>query len=242
MREAAIPKYLEVKNQLAFRIEEGVYPVGEMIPTERELMESFNVSRITIRRALTELETEGYIYRLQGKGTFVKDEDRQQDLFMLTSCTEDIIRLGMTPSRKTISSKVIPADRRTRENLKLNVGDKVLCLERVYLADDEPVNFTITYLPLKLFPGIERFDFGERSLYEVLEENYDTRIISSVRTIEAVLAPEEVCELLNVEGSVPLILFKSIVTGRKGSRQLPVETFRCYYRSDRFSFAIHQLR
>ncbi|MCF0230118.1 MAG: GntR family transcriptional regulator [Parasporobacterium sp.] len=242
MRYTGIPKYLEVKNQLSEKIDDGVYPVGEMIPTENELMESFNVSRITIRRALAELEAEGYIYRLQGKGTFVKDEDRQQDLFILTSCTEDIKRMGMTPSRITVESKITDADRKTREHLKLNTGDEVLCLKRVYLADGEPINYTTSYLPLKLFPGLDKYDFGMQSLYEVLESHYDTKILKSIRTIEAVLAPEDVCELLDVENNVPLILFKSVVTGKVSGKELPIETFKCYYRSDKFSFAIQQMR
>mgnify|MGYP003422710141 CR=1 FL=1 len=97
MRDTAIPKYVEVKRSIIQDINDEVFRVGEMIPSERELIELFDVSRITVRKAVSELENEGYLYKIQGKGTFVKEEQKKQNLFSLTSCTQDVIRLGMTP-------------------------------------------------------------------------------------------------------------------------------------------------
>ena len=76
--------------------------MSELVPSERELMAMFQVSRITVRKAVEELEQEGYLYKVQGKGTYVKGDQNSQDLFSITSCTQDVVRLGMTPSRKVV--------------------------------------------------------------------------------------------------------------------------------------------
>lgn len=242
MRESFAPKYSFVKQAIVRNIEEEVYAVGQMLPSERELINTYGVSRITVRRALSELEAEGYIYRVQGKGSFVKGEQHRQDLFSLTSCTQDIIRQGMSPSRQVIASMVTMPNKKRQNELCLNDGDKVFKLKRVYLADDEPINLTTTYLPYKYMDGIERFDFSKASLYDVLENMYNIKIKRAVRTIEAVSAHEEVAHYLHVAENVPLLLFKCVIFGEVGGREVPIETFKCYYRSDRFSFSINQIR
>lgn len=242
MRQSGAPKYSVVKRAIVRDIEEEVYTIGQMLPSERELIDTYGVSRITVRRALAELEAEGYIYRVQGKGSFVKDEQHRQDLFSLTSCTQDIIRQGMSPSRQVIVSEVTLPNKMRQNELCLNDGDRVFKLKRVYLADDEPINLTTTYLPYKYMEGIERFDFSKTSLYDVLENKYNIKIKRAVRTIEAVSAHDEVARLLHVAENIPLLLFKCVIFGKVGGREVPIETFKCYYRSDRFSFSINQVR
>ncbi len=242
MIESNGPKYSKVKQTIIRNIEDELYTVGQMLPSERELIDTYGVSRITVRRALAELEAEGYIYRVQGKGSFVKGEQHRQDLFSLTSCTQDIIRQGMSPSRKVYACEVTTPNKRQQNELYLNDGDKVFKLKRVYLADDEPVNLTTTYLPYKYIEGIERFDFSKASLYDVLESKYNIKITRAIRTIEAVSAYEETARLLHVAENVPLLLFKCVIFGEVGGREVPIETFKCYYRSDRFSFCINQVR
>lgn len=242
MKDYTPPKYVLVKHALKAMLDQGDLEANALLPSERELMESYNVSRITVRRAVDELEQEGYLYRVQGKGTFVKGDDKHQDLISITSCTEDVRRLGMVPSRKVVSSGVIEADRKRRSRLNLIPGDRVFRLARIYYADGEPINFTTTYLPYKLFPGIEERDFSELSLYQVLEQDYGVTITRAERTLEAVLAYEEVQEHLNILPGVPLILFNCITYGEINGREYPIETFKCYYRSDRFKFCVNQVR
>ena len=242
MAEIPAPKYYMVKKRIIENIDNDVYKVGELIPSERELMETFDVSRITIRKALDVLEHEGYLYKVQGKGTYVKGEQNSQNLFSLTSCTQDVIRLGMKPSRKLISSLVMTADKKRQFKLELKEGDKVFRLCRVYYADREPINYTTTYLAYKYMPEIENFDFSQVSLYEVLESTYHIKMTHATRTVEAVIAHDEICDLLNVDDGVPLLLFQCTTYGLVNEKEVPVETFKCYYRSDKFSFFIDQVR
>ena len=182
------------------------------------------------------------MYKVQGKGTFVKGDEMRQDLISITSCTEDVLRLGMTPSRKVVGSELIPADKKRQGRLSLTEGDVVYRLKRIYYADDEPINFTTVYLPHKLVPGIENHDFANNSLYAVLENEYNVKITRAERTLEAVLAYEDVQEYLNIRPGVPLILFQCVTYGEVKGKECPIETFKCYYRSDRFKFCVNQMR
>lgn len=242
MNDYTPPKYIIVKDSIKRMLDRGELEANALLPSERELMESYSVSRITVRRALEELEQEGYLYKVQGKGTFVKGDEMRQDLISITSCTEDVLRLGMTPSRKVVGSELIPADKKRQGRLSLTEGDVVYRLKRIYYADDEPINFTTVYLPHKLFPGIENHDFANNSLYAVLENEYNVKITRAERTLEAVLAYEDVQEYLNIRPGVPLILFQCVTYGEVKGKECPIETFKCYYRSDRFKFCVNQVR
>ncbi len=236
-----IPKYYLVKQKIVEMINnEEIGPDG-MIPSERELMSSFGISRITAKKAIDDLVNEGYLYRIQGKGTFVKKDTLDQDLISITSCTQDIVKLGMTPSKRLLTAEVIEADKTRAKKLQLSNGEKVLKVKRVYYANNEPINLTTTYLPCKAFPLIETHDFGVDSIYDVLESKYNTRITKATRTIEAVLAVDEVAKELEVKEGDPVLLFRAVTFGMVNGREVPIETFKSFYRSDKFKFYINQI-
>ena len=238
---AMAPKYYVLKHQIIAAIEAGKFRGNEPIPSERELVEGCHVSRITVRRAIDELVHEGYLYRIQGKGTFVKQEQFSQDLLSITSCTQDVINLGMSPTREVVSAEVIPADEERRSSLELTEGDSVFRLERIYMADDTPINHTVAYLPYKTFLGIDAFDFSKASLYRTLEDEYGVRLTNATRTVEAVLAKGKIADYLGTKSGRPILFFKCITYGEVRGKRMPVETFDCYYRSDKFKFYINQV-
>ncbi|OPX45715.1 HTH-type transcriptional repressor YvoA [Ruminiclostridium hungatei] len=236
-----IPKYYLVKQRIVEMINnEEIGPDG-MIPSERELMGSFGISRITAKKAIDDLVNEGYLYRIQGKGTFVKKDTLDQDLISITSCTQDIVRLGMTPSKRLLAAEVIEADRTRIKKLQLSNGEKVFKVKRVYYADNEPINLTTTYLPCKTYPLIETYDFGVASIYNILESKYNTRITKATRSIEAVLAVDEVARELRIKEGDPVLLFRAITYGMINGREIPIETFKSFYRSGKFKFYINQV-
>lgn len=236
-----VPKYYLVKQKIVEMINnEEIGPDG-MIPSERELMNTYGISRITAKKAIDDLVNEGYLYRIQGKGTFVKMEAPDQDLISITSCTQDIMKLGMTPSKRLLKSEVIDADIARIKKLQLCQGEKVFKVKRVYYANNEPINLTTTYLPCKLFPLIDSYDFGVASIYDVLEKKYGVKITKAKRTIEAVLAVDEVADELRIKEGDPVLLFRAITYGIANGKEVPIETFKSFYRSDKFKFYINQV-
>lgn len=237
-----IPKYILLKKEIIKLIDNEDLMDDQMIPSERELISKYGVSRITVRKAIDDMVNEGYLYKIQGKGTYVKGDKVKQDLISITSCTADIIKLGMTPSRKVIEVAVIDVNIKKSRLLELNPREKVVMIDRVYYANDEPINRTIAFLPTKYFPGLENHDFTKNSLYDVIEREYGVKITRATRTIEAVLAHGETAEMLDVAEGVPIILFRATTYGLVANREVPIETFKCSYRSDKFKFHINQIR
>ena len=240
-------KYSAVKRALSQKIASEEYPVNSLIPSERELIETYRVSRITIRKAIDDLVADGYLYRIQGKGTYVKSDEAPHDLFSLTSCTEEIESMGMVAARRVIRAEVIAADQRLAAKLQLDQGSPVFVLERVYYANGNPINYTTTHLPVDAFPGLEKHDFTVESLYSVLENEYGASIKDARRMLEAGLAAGAVAKELEVPKGSPLILFKCETHGEVptpgGGRALRVvEAFTCWYRTDVHKFYINQVR
>lgn len=240
--EEKIPKYYVLKRELVHKIEEEELGPDSPIPSERELMEQYQVSRITVRRAIDELVTGGFLYKIQGKGTYVKGDDYSQNLFAITSCTDDVRRLGRNPSKKVTVSEIVPADAKRARLLNTTVGENLFLLERITMADGEPLNYTVTYLPQKLFPGIEKYDFNSQSLYELLQKEYGVKFAKSRRTIEAVRTEEEIAEYLDIDEQMPVILFGSTTYGEVQGKEQPIESFTCYYRTDQYKFYIEQVK
>ena len=241
MLEGKLPKYYLLKRDIVNKIELGEYQEGTLIESERELMEKYQFSRITVRKAIDELVNEGYLYRIQGKGTYVKGEAEGQNLFCLNSCTEDVKRLGWTPSKKTMKADRFPADAKRAKHLNIPIGDIVHMFGRVTYADQEPLNYTVTYLPEKVFPGLEQYDLEKRSLYDIIEKDYNVRITKARRTIEAVLPDSVIAGYLQISANMPVILFNCITYGIVNGKEIPIETFRCYYRTDHYKFYIDQV-
>ncbi len=202
----------------------------------------YQVSRITVRKAVDELVNEGYLYKIQGKGTYVKTDERSNNLFAITSCTEDVVRMGMKPTKKVMVAELVYANAKRAKALEITQEERVFMLGRILFADQEPLNYTVTFLPEKLFPGIDRHSFDRESLYQVLQEEYGVRLTKARRTIEAILARDEVAEYLDIEEGSPIILFRCVTYGIVNGKEIPVENFKCYYRTDKFKFYIDQVR
>lgn len=242
MEDYKLPKYYQLKRIIIDKIDNDEYAVSETIPSERELMAEYDMSRITVRKAIDDLVQEGYLYKVHGKGTYVKGEKNGYNLLSITSCTEDIRNMGMVPSRKVLGSEILRADKKRQRILNLGKDEQIFRLSRIYYADEDVVNYTVTCLPYKYFEGIEQNDFSKMSLYEQIEKEYGVRITRADRTLEAVIAHDDIADYLDVSENIPIILFQCVTYGMINGREHPIETLKCYYRSDKFKFCIHQVR
>src|SRR5579884_2027130 len=138
-RKSPLPRYYQLKEIMREKIRSGEWKPGDLIPSERELGETYGISRMTARQAITELVNEGVFYREQGKGTFVTRNKITQQLMTLTGFTEDISARGQHPSTKVLSAGMDVADAETAERLRIQPNDPIFCLQRLRLADGEPL-------------------------------------------------------------------------------------------------------
>src|SRR5271165_4384719 len=121
-RFSPVPRYHQLKEILRERVRRGDWKPGDLIPSERELSETYRISRMTARQAVTDLVNEGVFYREQGKGTFVTSHKITLQLMRLTGFTEDISARGQRPSTRVIAATMCPADDITAERLRVEVG------------------------------------------------------------------------------------------------------------------------
>src|SRR5258708_38361115 len=148
-RNSPLPRYYQLKEIMKERIRSGEWKPGDLIPSERELGETYGISRMTARQAITDLVNEGLFYREQGKGTFVSRNKITQQLIRLTGFTEDIRARGQQPSTKVLSAQLTPANEVTAERLRIQTGQIVFYLQRLRLADGEPLAIESSQLSFK---------------------------------------------------------------------------------------------
>jgi GntR family transcriptional regulator len=207
-KSSKVPLYLQLMEELIKKIENKVYHVDQKLPSERELCDIYDLSRITVRQALQELEREGYIYKLHGKGTFVASKTFNQNLVRLYSFTEEMKKLGKEPSTKVLSFAEIELEEHLARQLNLDTHEEVFQVIRLRLADDEPLMYETSYLPKKHFPDLSATDLVERPMYDVFKEEYQIVVTRAVETFSATLIKEKEAKQLKTENNQAAILLK----------------------------------
>lgn len=234
------PKYEIVKDDLIEKINSGHYAPESQLPSENQLIDIYKVSRVTIRHAIDELYLADYVEKRQGKRTYVRGSRKPQELSKISSYTEEIIRQGMTPSRKLISSQLRLATEEEQTRLQLDKADAVYSLKRIIYADGLPLCYTDTSLPYKFFRDIEKINFEENSLYKIIEDKYKIEISSSSLKLRAVGANSVVSKYLDIEKHSPVLLSTAITNGIVNDELLPIEYFKTYYLTDVFEYTLYQ--
>jgi GntR family transcriptional regulator len=205
-------------------------PVGDAIPSERQLSSDLGVSRPTLRAALEGLVRGGYLVRRQGSGTFVGRPKIAQEL-TITSFSEDMRRRGMAPSSRTIELRVTTAGARLGQVLHVSPGEPIVVATRLRLADGDTMAIETLHIPSALVPGLRAKDLESGSFYDLLEQRYGIVIVSGIQTIEPTVTNEEESAALGVPLHSPAFLFER--TSRARSGQI-VESVRSIYRGDRY--------
>lgn len=231
-----IPLYFQLKEAILGEMKNGNYKSDDLIPTEKELSEMFQISRTTVRQAITELVQEGWLYRIKSKGTFVsKPKINQSFIQALGSFNDQILRSGRTPQTELLDFKVITAPENVVEKLKLQPKDKVIYIHRKRSADSEPIVMVKTYLPYKRCDFVMEHDLAKESLYPILAGREETRIYKIKRIIEAVDTTSYDIKNLDVNRGKAIQQF--ISTGLNVFEE-PIEYSIARYRGDRNSFEV----
>jgi GntR family transcriptional regulator len=196
------PLYIQIKDTLIEKINSGEYKSGSQLPSERELSETYEISRMTARNALSQLVDLGYAYRVKGKGTFVRLPNLERDFVKLSGFSQMLKSKGIEPSNKVVKFEIIEADKKIASLLETTIGTKVYEIVRVRYGDNIPLALEYSYLPMNLFENLMKYDFENNSLYEVIEDIYDYKLKFSKQWITITT--------LDVEENTPAFLLESI--------------------------------
>lgn len=223
-----LPLYLQLQALIRDAIKDGVAPRGSGIPAERDLAVEYDVSRITVRKAIEGLVEEGLLTRRRGAGTFVAGRV-DKSFSKLSSFSEDMVARGRVPSSRWISRSVGAVTPEEAMGLGLSPGSPVLRFHRIRLADDEPMALEFSTLAAGALASID--DVGD-SLYTALERS-DHRPVRALQRLRAVPLGSQHARMLGVDTGHPVLLIE-----RRGF--LPdgqvVEFTRSYYRGDAYDF------
>jgi len=231
---APMALYHQLREVVLSKIESNEWPVNSQIPTERELCEAFGVSRITVRKALSELEREGYLYRKQGRGTFVTSPKIEQRLSRFYSFSEEIRKMGYTPSSKILDLTTMKADKKIAAHLQIEIGAEVYNLERIRLANEEPFAMENSFIPYAVCPGLSAEEIASNGLYGTMKLNYGLTANQAVETFEAVSIRADEAVHLTVAENAPGLLLERVTY----SNLIIVEYCRSIIRGDRYKYRI----
>jgi GntR family transcriptional regulator len=226
--------YYQVKKIIIGNIKNKVWEVNSKIPAERELCEMYKVSRITVRQALKELQNEGYLYRKQGKGTFVTGQKFVQRLSQFYSFSEEIAKMGSTPGTRIISFDIVEAELSIAEKLNITITDKIFAIKRLRLADNEPFAFEISYVVYKYAKELTEEAVNKLGLYNALKQTCSVVADDATETFEAVTVNSEEAKYLEV-GKKAAALHLERITSADG---YIIEYCKGIIRGDKYKYTI----
>ena len=230
-----VPLYTQIRELLRERILHGVYKSHMQMPSENDMVKAFGVSRITVRQALTDLQKEGLIFKIHGKGTFVSKPKATQNLRRLEGFGEAMAGAGHETFSKVLGHRVVRAGKIVGERLRLAERDEVTELKRVRYLDREPISLDVTYVPLAIGRRLVREDLPHRDIFVILENEYGIALGNADLRIESVLADAEVADALKIEAGSPILRIERLTFTADNT---PLDFEYLYFRGDAFQYRL----
>ncbi|MBT1048646.1 GntR family transcriptional regulator [Streptococcus macedonicus] len=226
-----VPAYIRIHDAIKKEIDRGVWEIGQRLPSERDLADDYEVSRMTLRQAITLLVEEGILERRVGSGTYVASHRVQEKMRGTTSFTEIVRSQGKTPSSQLISYQRKLANEAEIQQLQLKATDTVVRMERVRFADNVPLVFEVASIPEKLIQSFNQEDITEHFFQTLTDNGYE--IGKSQQTIYAKNASERVANYLKVPKNHAVLALTQVSYFTDGR---PFEYVHSQYVGDRFEF------
>ena len=232
-QQSKIPLYYQLKEDIKQKILRGDLKEGDLLPSEREFSERYDISSTTIRRALNDLVHENFLERKAGKGTFVRMGKVKRDLRKVLGFTQNMTEMGLTPSTKVLNKKVVPANAFARDRLGLKKGTKIVRLNRLRLANDTPMMLETRYIRIDLCPGIQNQELTS-SLWKVFEHIYGYKPYRHSQNLRIAKISGGSASLLGLKDDSLVFLIKGVTYLENGKA---IECEESLYRSDKYDLA-----
>lgn len=234
-KNSPLSMYYQLKQIIIEMIESRELKDNERLPTEKELCEKYSISRATVRQALTELENEDYIYKIQGKGTFVSPKKFQQDLLKFYSFTEEMKKINRKPSSKVLSFEIKYPSKKIASTLNIKNSEKIYEFVRLRLADDEPMMLETTHIPYSYYKVLSKKQLEEKPLYSILINEYGVSFSKAEEIFRSTLINKEEAKKLNYFKGGPAILLERITYD---SKDRLIEYTKSIARGDKFKYHV----
>lgn len=234
---ALVPLYQQIKEDIKSAIDRGRYKPKEKIPTEPELSAEYSVSRVTVRRAVEELCSEGYLVKMQGRGTFVSTPRIHRKMTggnRMESFSKTCREYGMTPGAKLLDKKIVPVRDDEKAFWSCDEDTLLLYIQRVRTADSQPIFLENLFLLYDDYKSLMAAEWNDSSAFATITAVRGQRIVdTSRRTIEIARASAEQAQILSVPLGEPLLFMNCYFVDQDCK---PVCIGRQYYVGSRYMF------
>ena len=234
-KKPGMPLYVQIMENIDHLIESHEWTVGSMLPTEKELCNIYNVSKITVREALKLLVRDGKLRRVAGKGTFVTKPKLEQNLDRFFSFSKWAIQNNLESATRVLKVDIDQCDDHIAKHLSLKDEREVTRIERIRLGDNEPLMVEFIWVPTSICPNLYLQDLANVPLNDIVRNSYALPIIKATESIEAIFSDDYISRLLNIERE-SLLLSVEHTAFTHGSKSIYIA--RSFYRGDRVKFLI----
>ena len=232
-KSSRTPLYLQLMNILIDMIENKLEE-NDQILSEREICEIYNVSRTTVRQAMDELEKEGYIYKVHGKGTFVSPKRMNQDLISFYSFTEEMKKVGKVPTSEVTGFEIVEAGDKISNIFKIDSEELLYRISRIRKADGVHMMYETTYLPFNRFKGITREQLEENPMYDVLIKDFNVKITSAEEYFMPILTNKLESIYLDIKEGSPSLKIERLTYENENVIEYTVSVAR----GDKFKYRV----
>jgi GntR family transcriptional regulator len=233
-----LPIYLQLESLVRDKLDNGEWPPGAMLPSERQLCESYGIARMTVRQAISNLVAEGLLTRVQGRGTFVARPPLRQSLSKLTSFSEDMRDRGLLATTRLLFREQLPASPEIAALLAVAAGTSIVQLRRLRSANGYPISIETATLRGDIAAPLLHEDLEHQSLYRLLDERCGVHMLRASQEIEAGIASEAEGRLLSVPAGAPVLRIQRRSLGMWQGEEVLCEHVRSIYRGDRYRFYV----
>lgn len=228
-----VTKYYQLKDILVKNIQDGKWPPQSRMSSENELCEAYNVSRVTVRKAIDLLVQEGYVYTIKGKGTYVKGKYIEQPLTHFYSFREDLRSRGVSTYSTMRHFDIVPADAKLAADLNIRQDDNVFCIERIFFAGEQPYAREFSYIPCAICPELHAQQVQSLGLYNSLKK-YNIIPTRANEKLKAILLDQETAGMLDQRQNDAAIY----LTRTTYHNNVVIEKNISYVRGDMFVYSV----
>lgn len=229
------PLYIQLREVIRNKIEDGEYPVGTAIPSESQLAETYNLNPLSVRSALSALKYEGLLRSVQGKGVFVNGSKTERDLESLGGYRQTMDERSIDAHTRVLIKALRPAGPYYSKLLDLAEDDQVWFTRRIDYSNNEPVALEEIYIPEKILPSYGDVDIELFSIYDIFTWN-GLRPTDADQTLRVLFLEPSRAKLINLTSEQAVMELSNLTRDEKGQN---IEFARNYVRPDKIEFFTH---
>jgi len=236
-KNSVIPIYYQLAKLIREQIRRGEFKPGEALPTEIEIANRYEISRMTVRRSIAELVSEGMVYALQGKGTFVASPKLDNVVFELNNFSHEMVQRGLNYKTTLLEAKIIRADEELKAKFLLKEGiHRILYFRTVLSAENERLSLENKYIIYTKSKPLLESELNDPTLPGLIATHSDYVPVSAKKVLKAAVATNEEASILGVSPGAPLFLVETTVFDPDLK---PVGWSKSIFRGDRYKITSH---